>query len=125
MTDSLLVISRKSFQSVFIVTHLPASGFIVNVVTDFTQALEVCGEHGPDLILVETPLKDDAVLSLCAQLRRLTRIPIVLFGHQADEELWATGVSAGADFYLVESWETSVKIAMLKAVLRRYRWNNR
>jgi DNA-binding response OmpR family regulator len=123
MTDYLLTVTSKNLQSDFMNKILPQADISVIAVVDYEHAVESVKKYLPDLVLVFMPPEPDDGPAICSGIRRTTTIPIVLWGHESAQSLWANCLESGADFYLVASWADSVKAAMLKSVIRRYRWN--
>ncbi len=124
MTDRLLILGDESLQDNFFVTTLPEAGFTLKSVTDTNQSLQSLNEYKPDLILVDITLEERSGFTICSSLHRDTTLPIVLFGHQAYMYLWLNRLESEADFYLILSWENTVKLEVLRAILRRHRWND-
>lgn len=72
-----------------------------------------------DAILLELGAEND--LRWCQEIRQRSRIPLLLFGANANIDIGAKGLAMGADAYLSMSDSWPVLQARLMALLRRLR----
>lgn len=98
---------------------LENEGHQVAAVTDFAAVSDQVGAFCPDLILLDLGLPDRDGMALCADIRRMGRIPIIFVTGRdsAVDELQA--LSLGGDDYITKPYNIPVLLARLKAVLRR------
>lgn len=90
--------------------------------SDFLQAIE---RELPDVVILDLALPDTDGLSLCRELRSwdTTRtLPILMLTARAGEADRVTGLSLGADDYLVKPFSLAELEARVRALLRRVGW---
>ncbi|MCI8441371.1 MAG: response regulator transcription factor [Provencibacterium sp.] len=98
---------------------LTNEGYQTAAVTDFTDVERQVQAASPDLILLDLGLPGRDGLSLCAGIRKFSRIPIILVTGRdtANDELLA--LSLGGDDYITKPYNIPVLLARIRAVLRR------
>lgn len=94
-------------------------GYSALPVTDFQQVPEKVRSVRPDLILLDLGLPGRDGFSLCADIHRLSRAPVIFVTSRdsAMDELRA--LSLGGDDYITKPYNIPVLLARVKAVLRR------
>lgn len=98
---------------------LSNEGYQIAAVTNFTDVAQQVSDFSPDLILLDLGLPGRDGMSLCADIRRASRIPIIFVTSRdsASDELQA--LSLGGDDYITKPYNIPVLLARIKAVLRR------
>lgn len=94
-------------------------GFAPLPVTDFTQVAGQVAAKAPDLILLDLGLPGRDGFSLCADIHKVSAVPIIFVTSRdsAMDELRA--LSLGGDDYITKPYNIPVLLARVKAVLRR------
>jgi DNA-binding response OmpR family regulator len=109
-----------------VATRLGRTGeFLVREFSRGEELLRACEEELPDLVILDLSLPDTDGLSLCRELRswESTRlVPILMLTARAGEGDRVTGLSLGADDYLVKPFSLAELEARVKALLRRVGW---
>ena len=98
---------------------LERAGFVVVVAADGAEALDVVGRERFDLLLLDVMLPDVDGLEVCRQVRRTSRLPIVMLTARSDTTDVVVGLELGADDYITKPFEGSELTARVRAVLRR------
>lgn len=98
---------------------LERSGFTVRVASDGVDALDVVGRDRFDLLLLDVMLPGVDGLEVCRQVRRTSRVPIVMLTARSDTTDVVVGLELGADDYITKPFEGSELTARVRAVLRR------
>lgn len=94
--------------------------YIVNLVPDGQQGLELATSVGYDLILLDRILPGLDGIEFCRQLRAQgNQTPILLMTGQGGDMDVVTGLDAGADDYLPKPCDISELLARVRALLRR------
>lgn len=98
---------------------LSNEGYQTVAVTQFANVAMQVFDCSPDLILLDLNLPERDGLSLCADIRRASPIPIIVVTSRdsAVDELGA--LSLGGDDYITKPYNIPVLLARIKAVLRR------
>lgn len=102
-----------------LVLILTNEGYSALAITDFLQVLEQIRNSNPDLILLDLGLPNRDGFSLCADIHKVSNVPIIFVTSRdsALDELRA--LSLGGDDYITKPYNISVLLARIKAVLRR------
>ncbi|HSJ97052.1 MAG TPA: response regulator transcription factor, partial [Myxococcota bacterium] len=75
----------------------------------------------PDLVILDLMLPGKDGLTLCRELRRHDRIPILILTAKGENIDQVLGLEMGADDYVVKPVEPRVLLARIEALLRRAR----
>jgi two-component system response regulator RegX3 len=115
----LLVEDEESFIDALTV-GLSLEGFRVEVARDGLEALAQFDLVQPDLILLDVMLPKMSGLDVCRQLRKKTRIPIIMVTAKGAEIDTVVGLEVGADDYINKPYRLRELVARMNAVLRRF-----
>jgi two-component system, OmpR family, response regulator len=94
-------------------------GLRVDVAANGAEMKRILGVMNIDLIVLDRVLPGEDGLKLCRQLRKTSRIPVILLtllGSDADRIL---GLEMGADDYVQKPFNPQELLARIRAVLRR------
>jgi two-component system, OmpR family, alkaline phosphatase synthesis response regulator PhoP len=83
------------------------------------EAFKLIEEANPDLILLDLRLPDIDGMTICQQIRRKSRIPIIMLTAMGEEVNRIVGLELGADDYITKPCSLDELVARVKAVLRR------
>lgn len=114
----ILLVDQDAELCALLAFTLGQSGYECCMAADRAGALQLLELQSPDLALVDhTPLLDG--IELCAELRRRSRLPImILNAHEREDDLLAA-FDVGADDYLRKPFSPRVLLARVKGLLRR------
>lgn len=115
----LLVEDEESFIDALSV-GLSLEGFRVEVARDGLEALERFDAIQPDLVLLDVMLPKMSGLDVCRQLRKKTRVPIIMVSAKGAEIDTVVGLEVGADDYITKPYRLRELVARMNAVLRRF-----
>jgi len=99
--------------------YLEHAGFSVRTAADGPTALERARALSPDLVVLDLGLPGLDGLDVARQLRRSSRVPIIILTARGDEVDRIVGLEIGADDYLVKPFSPRELVARVRAVLRR------
>jgi len=99
--------------------YLEHAGFSVRTAGDGPAALERARALAPDLIVLDLGLPGLDGLDVARQLRRTSRVPVIILTARGDELDRIIGLEIGADDYLVKPFSPRELVARVRAVLRR------
>ncbi|MEA2476258.1 MAG: two-component system, OmpR family, response regulator RegX3 [Actinomycetota bacterium] len=99
--------------------QLEREGYAVEHVTDGIQALDRFRAAGADLILLDLMLPGMSGEDLCKEIRKSSRVPIIMLTARDTDIDKVVGLELGADDYVTKPFNTRELIARMKAVLRR------
>ena len=98
---------------------LERAGFTVQVAADGAEALDIVGRDRFDLLLLDVMLPRVDGFEVCRQVRRTSRVPIVMLTARSDITDVVVGLELGADDYITKPFEGPELTARVRAVLRR------
>jgi two-component system response regulator RegX3 len=98
---------------------LGREGFDTEVAGTAAGALELAERIGPDLVLLDVMLPDGSGYDVCRELRRESRVPIIMLTARGEETDRIVGLELGADDYIVKPFSAREVAARIRAVLRR------
>lgn len=88
-------------------------------VTAFHNILQQISEETPDLILLDLGLPGQDGLSLCANLRRSSNVPIIFVTSHDSTADELSALSMGGDDYITKPYNIPLLLTRIKVVLRR------
>lgn len=114
----LIVEDEESFVEALVV-GLKREGFLVKVARDGSEALEMFDSVRPDLVLLDVMLPRISGIDVCREIRRKSRVPIIMVTAKASEIDTVVGLEVGADDYVSKPYRLRELVARMRAVLRR------
>jgi len=117
-TTVLVVEDEDSFVDALTV-GLAREGFRVQVARDGAQALDVFDAVKPDLVLLDVMLPKVSGIDVCRELRRRSKVPIIMVTAKGAEIDTVVGLEVGADDYVTKPYRMRELVARMRAVLRR------
>lgn len=100
---------------------LTNAGFGVTTASDGRAGLERFHHDPFDLIVLDVMLPELDGLEVCREIRRTSRIPIVMLTARGETTDVVAGLEVGADDYVTKPFEMPELVARIRAVLRRAR----
>jgi two-component system response regulator RegX3 len=98
---------------------LAREGFHVEVARDGAEALERFDLVEPDLVLLDVMLPRVSGIDVCRELRKRSRVPIIMVTAKGGEIDTVVGLEVGADDYVTKPYRLRELVARMRAVLRR------
>lgn len=98
---------------------LENEGYVPIVAADFATILEQAGRECPDLVLLDVGLPGRDGFSLCANLRKSGKAPVIFVTSRSSSLDEVRALSLGGDDYITKPYSIPVLLARIKAVLRR------
>jgi two-component system, OmpR family, KDP operon response regulator KdpE len=98
---------------------LRTAGYAVESAESKAQALAALGSRPPDAVVLDLVLPDGSGVEVCQEVRRFSRLPILVLSAVGDEREKVRALDAGADDYITKPFGTDELLARLRAVLRR------
>jgi len=102
--------------------RLEATGYEVITAADGQEGLQKARAEGPDLIILDVMLPKVDGYKVCRLLKfdeRFRKIPIMMLTARAQDSDVATGMSTGADKYMVKPFVSKELVAEVRALLKR------
>ena len=99
--------------------YLESEGFTYCSAMDGDQAVEAAFSKKPDLLLLDLMMPGKSGIEVCREIRKTSRIPIIMLTARGEEIDRILGLELGADDYIVKPFSAREVVARVKAVLRR------
>jgi len=116
---TVLVVEDEESITTPLTAALAREGFDAAVAPTAAAALELARSLEPDLVLLDLMLPDGSGLDVCRELRRTSKVPIIVVTARGDEADRVVGLELGADDYVVKPFSARELVARIRAVLRR------
>ena len=114
----LLVDDEQSVQELLSYS-LRKDGYEVIQAGDGVEALELFGESGFDLVVLDLMMPRMDGLECCRRLRAASPVPIIMLTAKSDEADKIAGLELGADDYITKPFSVREFRSRVKALLRR------
>jgi two-component system, OmpR family, KDP operon response regulator KdpE len=98
---------------------LRTAGFDVRAAESKQEALDAVAVRPPDVLILDLVLPDGSGVEVCEEVRRWSRLPIIVLSAVGDEREKVRALNAGADDYMTKPFGAQELIARIHAVLRR------
>jgi two-component system response regulator MtrA len=98
---------------------LTRAGFKVSATSDGQQGLAQFRRDPFDLVLLDVMLPSMDGFEVCREIRKDSRVPIVMLTARTDTTDVVVGLELGADDYVTKPFEMPELVARIRAVLRR------
>ncbi|MED4779407.1 response regulator transcription factor [Brevibacillus choshinensis] len=100
-------------------SYLRKEGYHVITAEDGRQALECAATYPIGLIILDLMLPDMTGEEVCREIRKNSRVPILMLTAKSGEADRITGLEIGADDYIVKPFSPRELVARVRAILRR------
>ncbi len=118
MTKILIADDEKNIVEL-IKFNLAKENFKVIEAYNGIDALKLFRKEKPDLVILDIMMPGMGGLEVCRQIRKESRVPIIMLTAKSDEIDKVIGLELGADDYVTKPFSPRELIARVKAVLRR------
>jgi DNA-binding response OmpR family regulator len=116
---TVLVIDDEVKITEVIKSYLENSGFKAVCVHNGKDALGLFDKISPSLIILDLMLPDISGEDVCTEIRKRSRVPIIMLTAKIEDEDIIKGLGLGADDYLTKPFSPRQLIARIDAILRR------
>ena len=121
MTEAkILVVDDEKEIADLIELYLTNEAYEVHKFYNGTDALAWLKEETPDLAVLDVMLPDMSGFTICQKIRENQNFPIIMLTAKDEEIDKITGLTLGADDYVVKPFRPLELVARAKAQLRRY-----
>lgn len=120
MTTKIMVVDDDIHIAELISLYLAKEGYETKEVHSGRSAIEEFSKYNPDLIMLDLMLPEIDGYQVCSEIRKLSRIPIIMLTAKGETFDKVLGLELGADDYIVKPFDPKELLARVKAVLRRY-----
>lgn len=118
--QKILIVDDDLHIAELISLYVMKEGYEVLEVYDGQEALKEAERFQPDLILLDLMLPGLDGYQVCAEIRKTSRVPIIMLTAKGETFDKVLGLELGADDYMVKPFDPKELLARIKAVLRRF-----
>lgn len=98
---------------------LEAEGYDVYLALSGEEALELYGEEGAKLIILDVMLPGIDGFAVCSKIRENANTPIIIVSAKEDKEDKLNGLLLGADDYIEKPYDIDILLAKVKGIFKR------
>ncbi len=119
MDERVLVVEDDASIREVVQMGLERAGFRVATTGDGRDGLMRARNEPYDAVVLDVMLPSLDGFEVCRELRKTSRIPVIMLTARTDTTDVVVGLELGADDYVTKPFELSELVARLRAVLRR------
>lgn len=116
---TVLVVDDEPKITEVVRSYLEKGGYRAVCAGDGVQALDLFGRCCPALVVLDLMLPGMAGEDVCREIRKRSRVPIIMLTAKSGEEDMLEGLGVGADDYMTKPFSPRLLMAKIEAVLRR------
>ena len=120
----ILIVDDDENIAELISLYLTKECFETKEVYNGESALTEFKSFSPDLILLDIMLPEIDGYDVCREIRKESKIPIIMLSAKGEVFDKVLGLELGADDYIIKPFDSKEMVARVKAVLRRYKDNS-
>ncbi len=117
--EKILVVDDEPQITRVLRRSLAAHRYDVRTAADGESALDTFRDFKPDLVITDLSMPEMSGLDLCRELRKNSRIPIIVLSVKGEEKTKVEALDAGADDYITKPFGIDELLARVRATLRR------
>ena len=118
--QKILIVDDDENIANLISLYLTKECYETRIEHDGQSALDAFKEYAPNLILLDIMLPGLDGYEVCREIRRESKVPIMMLSAKTEVFDKVLGLELGADDYIIKPFDSKELVARVKAVLRRY-----
>lgn len=118
--QKILIVDDDTNIAELISLYLIKECFDTMIVEDGEAALQAFSSYKPNLILLDLMLPGIDGYEVCREIRKNSRVPIIMLSAKGEVFDKVLGLELGADDYMIKPFDSKELVARVKAVLRRF-----
>ena len=99
--------------------YFKKENFTVAEAADGVEAIRKVEQFNPNIVLLDIMLPVLDGIEACRQIRKFSRVPIIMLTARSEDDDRIMGLDLGADDYITKPFNPREVVARVKAVLRR------
>ena len=121
----ILVIDDESRMRKLVRDFLTRNGYEVLEASNGEEAMDIFYEDkNIDLLILDIMMPKMDGWEVCREIRKTSRVPIIMLTAKADERDELLGFELGVDEYITKPFSPKILVARVEAILRRSNVNN-
>jgi DNA-binding response OmpR family regulator len=121
LSGPILIVEDNKKTASLVALYLEREGFQTVVAYDGQEAIELAERYEPIFVILDLMLPLVDGWEVCRQIRRSSDVPILMLSAREEEVDRVSGLTLGADDYVVKPFSPRELVARVKAILRRGR----
>ncbi len=121
MEGTVLIVEDDKKTASLLALYLEREGFHPVMAYDGLQGIELAQSSKPIFVILDLMLPVVDGWEVCRRIRQWSDVPILMLTARADEVDRVSGLTLGADDYVVKPFSPRELVARVKAILRRGR----
>jgi len=121
ISGPILIAEDDKKTASLVALYLEREGFQTVIAYDGQEAIELTEQHKPVFVILDLMLPLVDGWEVCRQIRRFSDVPILILTARGEEIDRVSGLTLGADDYVVKPFSPRELVARVKAILRRGR----
>ena len=118
--QKILVVDDDKHIAELISLYMMKEGYETQEIYDGKEAAAAVEDFQPDLILLDLMLPGMDGYQVCTEVRKTSRVPIIMLTAKGETFDKVLGLELGADDYIVKPFEPLELLARIEIVLRRF-----
>lgn len=115
----ILIVEDDDIIASKVKNHIESWGCNCHCVTDFEKVLDEFIEFSPHLVLLDIYLPFFNGYHWCTEIRRISKVPIIVISSATDNMNIVMAVNMGADDFIKKTFDLNVLTAKVQAMIRR------
>lgn len=115
----ILIIEDDMVIAKTVKTHLESWGYEVEYITDFQNVMSHFVSYDPQLVLLDISLPFVNGFTLCNEIRKLSKVPIIFISSASDNMNIVMAISMGGDDFIAKPFDLTILTSKVQALLRR------
>lgn len=101
--------------------YLERAGYKVDEASDGAEAVEKFKENSYVLVVLDLNLPKLDGIEVCREIRKTSRVPIIMLTARVEEFDEIIGLEIGADDYIKKPFSPNILVARINSILRRFK----
>jgi DNA-binding response OmpR family regulator len=118
-SKTVLVIEDDTNTANLVALYLEKDGYTALQANDGRSGLTMAAVHKPALVILDLMLPKMDGWEVCRRLRKASDVPVIMLTARGEEVDRVSGLTLGADDYVVKPFSPRELVARVQAVLRR------
>ncbi|MEY4642949.1 MAG: hypothetical protein RLZZ227_2943 [Pseudomonadota bacterium] len=119
MTQHILIVEDEVKLATLLQDYLIQSGFAATMIHDGLEVEAWLAANQTNLVLLDLMLPGKSGVEICKDIRKHSKLPVIMTTAKVDEIDRLLGLELGADDYICKPFSPREVVARVKAVLRR------
>lgn len=117
--QTILIVDDDEKIREILVLYFTKENFTIEEAADGVEAIRKVEQLKPSMILLDIMMPVLDGIEVCRQIRKFSRVPIIMLTARAEDDDRIMGLELGADDYVTKPFNPREVVARVNAVLRR------